>query len=257
MNFFVYCCNSIKKALFCLAAVQAFKDARQKPARTISSQKHKSVEELNKQLEVSQHSSSGTHSETFKQIENQDKTVVKEKLGIDVEKTDVCEKDKHVDSQKKNISDDFKMEATGNHELVNQKGREKAASTDFLSRAVDESVSDSDASQPEKNQTAKEYFDDSTEERFYNQSSGSDESDRNDDFFIGKVKRTKKKGPPSLPTKESVKSKELRKAKNSHSDMMQNANRESICPKTKAAKLESVFCNSLSNSKQKHKQVKR
>ncbi|KAK9408329.1 serum response factor-binding protein 1 [Crotalus adamanteus] len=82
-----------------------------------------------------------------------------------------------------------------------------------------------------------ECFDDSTEERFYNESSGTDESNNNDDFFIGKVKRMKKKrtANTSQPTDPNSK----------------DSNQSS-----KAGKLESEFYYSLSNT-QKPEHVKR
>lgn len=52
---------------------------------------------------------------------------------------------------------------------------------------------DVDSDGEELYEEEKEYFDDSTEERFYKQSSMSEDSDSGDDFFIGKVKRARKK----------------------------------------------------------------
>lgn len=53
---------------------------------------------------------------------------------------------------------------------------------------------DVDSDGEELYEEQKEYFDDSTEERFYKQSSMSEDSDSGDDFFIGKVKRATKEG---------------------------------------------------------------
>uniref|UniRef100_A0A3Q0SN57 Serum response factor-binding protein 1 n=1 Tax=Amphilophus citrinellus TaxID=61819 RepID=A0A3Q0SN57_AMPCI len=76
----------------------------------------------------------------------------------------------------------------------------------------------------------KEYFDDSTEERFHKQSSQSEESD-DDDFFVGKVSKfKKKKKKPKDEEKETLDELESRL-------------------KSKATKLESVFCSSLAATK--------
>uniref|UniRef100_A0A8C5MIC7 Serum response factor-binding protein 1 n=1 Tax=Leptobrachium leishanense TaxID=445787 RepID=A0A8C5MIC7_9ANUR len=96
----------------------------------------------------------------------------------------------------------------------------------------------------------KEYFDDSTEERFLKQSSGFEdsESDGEDDFFIGKVRQTKKK-KSDRKCNEQV-SKEKSKPDTAVLDIQ-----GSLVPKT--GKLQSVFCNSLSHTKQKSSYVKR
>uniref|UniRef100_A0A3Q4GEM2 Serum response factor-binding protein 1 n=1 Tax=Neolamprologus brichardi TaxID=32507 RepID=A0A3Q4GEM2_NEOBR len=73
----------------------------------------------------------------------------------------------------------------------------------------------------------KEYFDDSTEERFHKQSSQSEESDDDDGFFVGKVRKD---------SAENVKS----------SDKLENQLDELESRlKSKATKLESLFCPSL------------
>ncbi|XP_034016486.1 serum response factor-binding protein 1 isoform X2 [Thalassophryne amazonica] len=62
----------------------------------------------------------------------------------------------------------------------------------------DQEASDVESSDGE----TKEYFDDSTEERFYKQSSESDDSDGVDDFFLGKVSRFKKRKKKSTEAKK-------------------------------------------------------
>ncbi|XP_062985560.1 serum response factor-binding protein 1 isoform X2 [Elgaria multicarinata webbii] len=246
------------------AAVKAFKDARQKPARTISADEYKPEEQLTKQPEETQHSSSSEHNQTYKQAENQDKIKVKEKTSTDMGKKQICVrgKQKRSDSEEKCPPDGFTMQAAEHPNLDHQSQTEKTVSPegkkcvgDLLSRAVDES--DSDASKCEESGAEDESFDDSTEERFYNQASGSDESDSNDDFFIGKVKRMKKKGAAdtSLPTEDKVKSMLLKKPKNSQSDTVQDTDTKGKGQHSKAKNLESVFYCSLSNSK-KSKTVK-
>ncbi|XP_068103176.1 serum response factor-binding protein 1 isoform X2 [Hyperolius riggenbachi] len=106
-------------------------------------------------------------------------------------------------------------------------------------------ISESDLSDMEDSgKEDKEYFDDSTEERFYKKGFDFAEtsSDSDDDFFLGKVRQTKqkkshknsskKKAEKEIQPKESAKSLE-----------------GSMAPKTR--KLESQFCGSLSVTKQK------
>lgn len=109
---------------------------------------------------------------------------------------------------------------------------------------------DSDRERP----TEEEYFDDSTEERFYNQSSDSD-SDSNDDFFIGKVKRKKNMaavtGLSSAKEKDRLQKNIVKKEKNTVPGTAQDLITEEGKPNAKASRLESMFCSSLSTSNQK------
>ncbi|KAM4809987.1 serum response factor-binding protein 1 [Rhinophrynus dorsalis] len=100
----------------------------------------------------------------------------------------------------------------------------------------------------------KEYFDDSTEERFYKQSSGFEDSDSEseDDFFIGKVRRTKKK-KSDKGGKEKKEQSAKETARISASDLEEQKGSQS----SKAVKLTSVFCKSLSETKPKASFMKR
>ncbi|NP_001231495.1 serum response factor-binding protein 1 [Sus scrofa] len=101
----------------------------------------------------------------------------------------------------------------------------------------------------ELHEEEKEYFDDSTEERFYKQSSMSEDSDSGDDFFIGKVKRTRKKESHChFSVKEQNHRKKLKPDEDvleTHQDIRNNKSK----PHTEARKFESVFFHSLSESK--------
>ncbi|KAM4710199.1 serum response factor-binding protein 1 [Discoglossus pictus] len=92
----------------------------------------------------------------------------------------------------------------------------------------------------------KEYFDDSTEERFYKQSSGFDDSDSDseDDFFIGKVKRTKKK-----KSDHSSGEKEKKVQPSKDAPKKADAEMQKVGSIDKAVKLKSLFCSSLSEPK--------
>lgn len=103
----------------------------------------------------------------------------------------------------------------------------------------------------------KEYFDDSTEERFHKQSSQSEESDEDDGFFVGKVSKfkKKKKKPKDEGMEEVAADKRAEAGKDSaenvkSSDKLENQLDELESRlKSKATKLESLFCPSLAGTK--------
>ncbi|XP_065327320.1 serum response factor-binding protein 1 [Pelmatolapia mariae] len=103
----------------------------------------------------------------------------------------------------------------------------------------------------------KEYFDDSTEERFHKQSSQSEESDDDDGFFVGKVSKfkKKKKKPKDEGMEEVAADKRAEAGKDSaenvkSSDKLENQLDELESRlKSKATKLESLFCPSLAGTK--------
>ncbi|XP_019946265.2 serum response factor-binding protein 1 [Paralichthys olivaceus] len=101
----------------------------------------------------------------------------------------------------------------------------------------DEEESDLDSSDEKE----KEYFDDSTEERFHNQSSQSEESE--DDFFVGKVSKYKKKKQKDVEgEKKVVKGEEVTSDKATTSDKFQNELDELESRlKSKSTSLQSVF----------------
>ncbi|KAM9330930.1 serum response factor-binding protein 1 [Gastrophryne carolinensis] len=114
----------------------------------------------------------------------------------------------------------------------------------------DSEIEDSDIEDSDKEE--KEYFDDSTEERFFKKGSDFDESDSESDgdFFIGKVRRAKKRGSKNS-FEDQVKTGRPTKLSDGHSEMQKKI----TAPKT--TKLQSVFCTSLSNTKQKSSLMKR
>ncbi|KAM5194573.1 serum response factor-binding protein 1 isoform 2-T2 [Mantella aurantiaca] len=120
---------------------------------------------------------------------------------------------------------------------------------------VHESASDSSDIE-DSDKEDKEYFDDSTEERFYKQSSGFEDSDSDseDDFFLGKVRQTKRKKSSKNPEDKVEKEKLPTEATKPSAGSMEGR-KGNTAPKT--VKLDSVFCNSLSNIKQKSSFMKR
>ncbi|XP_005951660.1 serum response factor-binding protein 1 isoform X2 [Haplochromis burtoni] len=102
----------------------------------------------------------------------------------------------------------------------------------------------------------KEYFDDSTEERFHKQSSQSEESDDDDGFFVGKVSKFKKK--KKKPKDESMEKMAADKRAEAGKDSAENVSLDKLENqlnelesrlKSKATKLESLFCPSLAGTK--------
>ncbi|XP_040908465.1 serum response factor-binding protein 1 [Toxotes jaculatrix] len=125
----------------------------------------------------------------------------------------------------------------------------KKTNSAVLQKKENEEESDLESSDEEE----KEYFDDSTEERFRKQSSQSEESD--DDFFVGKVSKFKKKkqksveGEKKVEKGHDVKGDSADKVKTSDKVQCELDELESRL-KSKASSLQSVFCSSLSGSKQ-------
>ncbi|XP_058022298.1 serum response factor-binding protein 1 isoform X2 [Ahaetulla prasina] len=209
------------------AAVKDFKNARQKPARAISSTEQQLEEQLNKHPEETQHSIS---SETVKQAESQDKTKAIEKAQTDRGEKHIFESgiEKMADNMKKCSSYTSAVPDTENEKLIHQIGNSKYSQEKiYLNDTVNKTIGDSDEDVDKSEDSRKEEcFDDSTEERFNNQSSGTDESNNNDDFFIGKVKRMKKKraANASQPTEQKIKTMPLKKTKNPQRDRVLDPN---------------------------------
>ncbi|XP_007433905.1 serum response factor-binding protein 1 [Python bivittatus] len=238
------------------AAVEAFKNARQKPVK-----EQELEEQLNKPYGETQHSIS---SETLKQAESQDKTKANEKPKIDMGKKHISESgmQKMANSVKKCPSYTCAVSDTKHHKLIHQDqigNSEYSEEKVYLNDNVNKKVGDCDRDPSESEESGKEEcFDDSTEERFYNQSSSTDESNNNDDFFIGKVKRMKKRkaANSSQPTDQKIRNMLLKKPKDPQCDMMLGTNSKDSNQRSKAEKLESIFYYSLSST-QKPEHVKR
>ncbi|NWH90102.1 SRFB1 protein, partial [Aegithalos caudatus] len=256
------------------AAVKAFKDARKNPDKATPMKKHQSEE----QPKSAQHSNSNLDDKASKRpqkdgCEHKAKKQGcehKTKSGMKIE-TDKVEEFCESESEQKTVemeraytpegpsrcltSTAFKavevqtvaQNKTGK-KLDYQKRKENMNMNKL--HAVKEIIDDSD----QENPNGKEYFDDSTEERFYNETTDSD-SDSNDDFFIGKVKKKKKVAAvsnfSSTKGKGNVQENVLKTEKSRVSGTAQNLIMEERNPLAKASKLESVFCSSLSTTNQK------
>ncbi|XP_070791811.1 serum response factor-binding protein 1 isoform X3 [Pituophis catenifer annectens] len=234
------------------AAVKDFKNARQKPARAISSMEQQLEEQFNKYPEEIQHSVS---SETVKQAESQDKTKAIKKAQTDRGKKHIFESgiQKMADNMKKCPSYTSAMPDTENDKLIHQ---DQIGNSEYSQEKIylnDKTVGDSDEDVDKSEGNRKEEcFDDSTEERFYNQSSGTDESNNNDDFFIGKVKRMKKRraANTSQPTEQKIKTMPLKKTKDPQRDRVLDPDSKDSNQSSKAGKPGTVFYHVLSDAQE-------
>ncbi|NP_080316.3 serum response factor-binding protein 1 [Mus musculus] len=104
-------------------------------------------------------------------------------------------------------------------------------------------------SEEEESEGEKEYFDDSTEERFYKQSSASEDSDSGDDFFIGKVRRTRKKESGVHSSAKELKPLPKVPSKTSTLETPWDVRNDKHRPIPEARKFESVFFHSLAGPK--------
>ncbi|XP_020788420.1 serum response factor-binding protein 1 [Boleophthalmus pectinirostris] len=101
----------------------------------------------------------------------------------------------------------------------------------------------------ELSDSEKEYFDDSTEERFHKQSSGESEESDND-FFVGKVNKFKKKKKTKVAEDKTIENTLENKSNNLQTNKVQSELDELESRlKSKSNSLKSVFCPSLARSK--------
>ncbi|XP_069736584.1 serum response factor-binding protein 1 isoform X2 [Phaenicophaeus curvirostris] len=242
------------------AAVKAFKDARKNSAKETSSKKAKSEE----QPKSEQHFNSNLDDQTLKLAQNQKRCEHRTKKNVRTEADRVAEELCESKSGQKTVEMEraygpeessfpaVEMQAVTQNKTRKKPGYQKRKENMSMNKlnAIKETMDDSDLEQSNE----EEYFDDSTEERFYNQSSDSD-SDSNDDFFIGKVKRNKKPSAvsdvPSTEEKDTLQKNTVMKEKDVVPGIAQDLIRKEGKPQAKASKLESVFCSSLSTSNQK------
>ncbi|NWV63912.1 SRFB1 protein, partial [Malurus elegans] len=242
------------------AAVKAFKDARKNPDHASHVKKDKSEA----QPKSAQHSNNNLDDQAPKLAQNEQGCKFKTKPSMKIETDKVVEELCGSESEQKTVEieraydpEESSFQAVDMQDVTQNKTGKKL---DFEKRkenmsmnklnAIKEIMDDSDQEHPNE----KEYFDDSTEERFYNESSDS-ESDSNDDFFIGKVKKKKKVAAvdnfSSTKEKGSLQKNTVKTETSTVPGASQDLIMEERKPHAKASKLESVFCSSLSTSSQK------
>ncbi|XP_065512619.1 serum response factor-binding protein 1 [Caloenas nicobarica] len=249
------------------AAVEAFKDARKNPATTIPAKKAKSEE----QPKSAQHFNSNLGDQGLKPAHKQQGYEHKAKMSMKIETDrvgkDPCESESEQETvvmerayaPEESSFQAGEMQAVTQNKTGKKLGYQKRKENMSMNKlnAIKEIINDdSDQEQPNE----EEYFDDSTEERFYNQSSDSD-SDSDDDFFIGKVKRNKKIAAvddlSSANEKGRLQKNVVKNEKNTAAGTAQNLILEEGKPHAKASRLESMFCSSLSTSNEKSQNRRR
>nr|XP_025716666.1 serum response factor-binding protein 1 isoform X2 [Callorhinus ursinus] len=232
------------------AAVRAFKDARQNVVEVKSSENASEENHSKDTLCSNDDANKLQHEGTIisEQKEKEAKILAKKPVNSKEKRTKVEHGPNAVDipnspskpSEKADVvsSEPQKTPADPKMKTLSKTKKEKESSSSL------DGNSDGEESQEEK-----EYFDDSTEERFYKQSSMSEDSDSGDDFFIGKVRRTRKKESTchslikeQMPPKKVLPQEDLLET---HQSIRNDINK----PSTESRKFESVFFHSLSGSK--------
>ncbi|KAM4861019.1 serum response factor-binding protein 1 isoform 2-T2 [Thomomys bottae] len=236
------------------AAVQSFKDARQNAAEV---QPSNATSEEN-------HSKPTLCSNDISKLQQQERTIISEqkakKPQIPAKKPTSDSKEKLTKAQGGPKAGDIldspsKPSGKGSlgppgHQKTPAEPRLKSLSEDPKKEVSEHSFSENSESEEESDQEEKEYFDDSTEERFYKQSSMSEESDSGDDFFIGKVRLTRRKESGShSSSKEQRPSQKVEEPTEDKSVPHWGRGGKQSKPTMEARKFESMFFHSLSGSK--------
>ncbi|KAG8516723.1 Serum response factor-binding protein 1 [Galemys pyrenaicus] len=233
------------------AAVKAFKDARQNITDEISA-KNASEETHSKDTLCSNDSRKLQHEGTIvsEQKAKETKILAKKPINNSKEKIAKMEHGANAIDIPNSPSKRAEKDPVTSSELQKTPAEQKMKTLSQIKEQKEPKNSLGDSSDEEElHGEEKEYFDDSTEERFYKQSSMSEDSDSGDDFFIGKVKRTRKKesncpplvkeqkDPPKLLPEEDI--------FEAHQDFRTNKNLLS----SEVTKFQSMFFHSLSGSK--------
>ncbi|NXM65273.1 SRFB1 protein, partial [Serilophus lunatus] len=248
------------------AAVKVFKDARKNPDNATPLTKAKSEEQPKSAQNFSSNLDDQAPKLAQKQQGYEHKTKLSMKIETDKVSEELCESEseqKTVETKRAYVPEESSFHAVEMQVVTESKtekklGYQKRKENMSMNKlnVIKEIIDDSDQEHPSE----KEYFDDSTEERFYNESSDSD-SDSNDDFFIGKVKRKKKTAAvtnlSSTKEKDKLQKNTAKKEKSIGSETAQDLIMEERKPPAKAVKLESVFCSSLSTSNHKSQNRRR
>lgn len=129
-------------------------------------------------------------------------------------------------------------------DIVRNEPKMKDAEENLKAASKEPEIKKDEESDLDSDDEEKEYFDDSTEERFHKQSSQSEESDEDNDFFVGKVSKFKKRKQKSTETEKrnDVKSDQTDKVQSKWENLESKT-------KSKVTSLDSVFCSSLAGPK--------
>ncbi|XP_030049393.1 serum response factor-binding protein 1 isoform X2 [Microcaecilia unicolor] len=249
-----------KKIADLKAAVKAFKDARRKQS-TVQQSGEPNSTKVSDQQEMAQNCSSDIQIESKQNDNKRAKVDAQRVISMDNKMPNMDIQDqKLLEKETTSTPDDISAQTIESQMPLQTETEEKEPAIQkqqklTLSSRLETSKKTEGGSEDSDGEE-QEYFDDSTEERFFKQSSGPDDSDSNDDFFIGRVRRTKKKKVDSNASSAQGKGDQMLKCLTNevkHFDCrgMPSEEPENSKASGKAAKLESVFCSSLSVSKQK------
>ncbi|NXP09985.1 SRFB1 protein, partial [Thinocorus orbignyianus] len=245
------------------AAVKAFKDERKNPTKATPLKEAKSEE----QPKSVQYCNSSLDDQALKPAQKQQGQ--KTKMILKKETDSVAEELRETEADQKTVEVEracapeessfqaVEMQAVTQNKTEKKLGYQKRKENMSMNKlnTIKKKINND---RVQEHPSEEEYFDDSTEERFYNQSSDSD-SDTDDDFFIGKVKRKRKitavTGLPSAKGKDRLQ--KNKKEKNTAPGRVQDLIMEEGKPQAKAGKLESMFCSSLSTSNHKSQHERR
>uniref|UniRef100_H3CV48 Serum response factor-binding protein 1 n=1 Tax=Tetraodon nigroviridis TaxID=99883 RepID=H3CV48_TETNG len=217
------------------SAVKAFKDERTKQGKQMF--KEKMQNKVKK----------GTPPVRDKEGEKEEEVPVepqKSEKGDDVSKDPV--NSTFVDPEKETVKELVPRNvkpATGKIVNVRMKNKPQGKNEEKKARSQSAFESEGDDVESELESSDEEdqqYFDDSTEERFHKQSSQSEDSDSDNGFFVGKVRKFKKK----KQKEESETGPESQDGPDTKADKNSEVKGKPD-PKQKAAALQSVFCSSL------------
>ncbi|XP_044518138.1 serum response factor-binding protein 1 [Gracilinanus agilis] len=246
----------LKKKIDALkAAVRAFKDARRNITE-VESLKDSSEENYSEEMGIKQ--SSHNNLNKFK---HQESTIKKGKnVKILSKKPSILEKEMGKLEHEQKIGSPSHMALKPSQKpsqidcetqnTLAEPEKKNLPNTNKINRSkISTVITNNDSDMEEKSEGEKEYFDDSTEERFYKQSSLSEDSNSDDDFFIGKIKRTRKKENSCSSFKDQKTKKTPPKAFPEKEKLETLKLVEKMRPTTKARRLESTFFSSLSESR--------
>lgn len=230
------------------AAVKAFKDERIKSGKRGG--KERVLDEAGKATQQSQDERDERKAEEQEELKDDgEEGVLKDseggagtKAGEDMKKCETSAVQTQKQAEPKTLSSASPKTADGK-DFVKKKPPIKEEKANIQAEAGDEE-SDSESSGDEE----KEYFDDSTEERFHKQSSQSEESD-DDDFFVGKVSKFKKRKKKDGGKEEAERRPEAGTDSAADAKPSDQLDQLESRLRSKATKLESVFCSSLAGTK--------
>lgn len=237
------------------AAVKSFKDERTKSGKQVGKEKVQNNAEkgnpqpLDKKKEKRNEKKDNVILEAKKKMQNQEGgDIFKETAGFTE-----SEKERG-NASKLSVTSVCQGKETSQHNnlkpAITESSNEMLKNTPQINSATKKSAPEAPLSKKEEDESDlelsddedKQYFDDSTEERFHKQSSESGESESEDDFFIGKVSKYGKK------KRNGTEREKGHEVKGDPAVEVQSKQDE-LESKPKLNSFQSIFCSSLTRSK--------